>query len=99
MDTPSTLLDEIKSSNLELNREFLYAESSDEDMSYSDEDDHDTVRNLQRELKIVEDERDELQNFVVCKICLVNRSDTLFLSCRHLSTCYECADRVTNGNY
>lgn len=54
----------------------------------------DEVCKLQSKLKAIENERDELHNQLICKVCLVNRIDTLFLTCRHFSTCKECADRV-----
>ena len=49
---------------------------------------------MHRGLLVMEKERDELENLVRCKVCLVNRIDTLFLTCRHFSTCRECAERV-----
>ena len=75
-------------------------QSSDEELSLSDIQNtvslnvDETVEKLQHELKMVELERDELQNLMTCKICLVNRIDTVFLTCRHFSTCQDCADRV-----
>ena len=70
-------------------------QSSDEELSSSDIEDTVSlnvdamVETLRRELKMVEHERDELQNLMTCKICLVNRFDTVFLTCRHFSTCHD----------
>ena len=91
--------EEFMGTSLESNTD---TESSDEGLSSDDEDKENvepldvdtTVQKLQTELKMVKDERNELQSLMVCKICLVNRIDTLFLTCRHFSTCHECADRV-----
>ena len=94
--------EEYMGTNQESNTEIPDAESSDESLSSGDEDKEniepldaeEKVKKLQNELKMVEDERDDLQNLMLCKVCLVNRIDTLFLTCRHFSTCHECADRV-----
>ena len=94
--------EEYMGTNQESNTEIPDVESSDEGLSSGDEGEEnieplhvdETVKKLQNELKIVKDERDDLQNLMLCKVCLVNRIDTLFLTCRHFSTCHECADRV-----
>ena len=93
--------EEYMGTNLESNANVPDTESSDEGLSSGDEheenvepSDVDETVKLQNELRMVEVERDELQNLMICKICLVNRIDTLFLTCRHFATCHECADRV-----
>ena len=94
--------EEYMGTNLESNTEVPDTESSDEGLNSGDEDEENVeplgvdemVKKLQNELKMVEGERDELQNLMMCKICLVNRIDTLFLTCRHFTTCHDCADRV-----
>ena len=61
--------------NEESNSEVLDEESSDEGLSSGDEDEEnvapldvdETVQKLQNELRIVEEERDDLQNLMLCK--------------------------------
>ena len=96
--------EEYMGANLESKTQVPDAESSHDDFpSSGDENDNiepldveETVKKLQNELKMVEDERKKLQKLMVCKKCCVSRIDILFLPCRHFSTCHECAERVPN---
>ena len=52
------------------------------------------VLELRERLEASRREVDELKSTIMCKICLDNKADTLFLTCRHYCTCASCADRL-----
>ena len=41
-------------------------------------------------------ENETLKNNITCKVCLDKQINTLFIPCRHLMCCKECADSVKN---
>lgn len=73
----------------------ISASTSDDEYEKEEENNQDEEKDeMHRSLLVMEKERDELENLVRCKVCLISRIDTLFLTCRHFSTCRECAERV-----
>lgn len=42
----------------------------------------------------LKDENDKLRNAMMCRSCKRERIQTLFLPCRHLVTCEECAEKM-----
>ena len=52
------------------------------------------IKQLREEVDNAAHENEQLHNLTMCKICWSNRIDTLFLTCRHLCACHDCAERV-----
>lgn len=52
------------------------------------------VQELENDKSELIKERDELTNQLNCKVCLSNKADTLFLTCRHFVTCNICASQI-----
>ena len=52
------------------------------------------VQELENDRRILTKERNELIDQLNCKICLLNKIDTLFIKCCHLVACKHCANKL-----
>ena len=65
-----------------------------EDVQHSSEDNSVSREYKENEVKELLEENQRLRGNMTCKICLDASVDTLFLPCRHLVSCEECASAV-----